>query len=84
MVARHRTNIGCKQRRLCARFKWHTEADPGFEKGGGARGREPAPKIFLANLGDFLKNFAQKGMGVRPLRPFWIVIVDLMPAQHLR
>ena len=41
-------------------------ADPGFEKGGGA------PKTFLANLGDFLKNLGQKGVGVRPLRPLWI------------
>ena len=28
-----------------------------------------APKTFLANLGDFLKNLGQKGVGVRPLRP---------------
>ena len=36
----------------------------------GAQGvRGLAPKIFLANLGDFSKNLAQKGMGVRPLRP---------------
>ena len=28
---------------------------------------------FLANLDDFLKNFGQKGVGVRPLRPpLWI------------
>ena len=27
-----------------------------------------APKTFLANLGDFLKNLGQKGVGVRPLR----------------
>ena len=25
-----------------------------------------APNIFLANLGDFLNNLAQKGVGVRP------------------
>ena len=25
-----------------------------------------APEIFLANLRDFLKNLAQKGVGVRP------------------
>ena len=25
-----------------------------------------APDIFLANLGDFLKKLAQKGVGVRP------------------
>ena len=29
--------------------------------------------IFFANLGDFLTNLAQKGLGVRPLRPpLWI------------
>ena len=28
-----------------------------------------AHKSFLANLGDFLKNLALKGVGVRPLRP---------------
>ena len=27
------------------------------------------PKIFLAHFGDFLKKLAQKGVGVRPLRP---------------
>ena len=37
--------------------------------------------IFLANLGDFLKNLGQKGVGVRPLRPpplwirAWVVII---------
>ena len=34
-------------------------AVPGFEKGGDATG------FFLANLGDFLKQLAQKGVGVR-------------------
>ena len=29
-----------------------------------------APNTFLAKLGDFLKNFRQKGVGVRPLPPF--------------
>ena len=28
-----------------------------------------APNTFLAKLGDFLKNFRQKGVGVRPLPP---------------
>ena len=32
--------------------------------------RGVAPKIFWANQGDFLKNLAQKGAGVRPL--LWI------------
>ena len=33
----------------------------------GAQGvRGLVPKIFLANLGDFLKNLAQKGVGWRP------------------
>ena len=44
-----------------------------------------APKIFLANLGDFLKNLAQKGVGVRPLRvPLWIRACNLSTtlAQH--
>ena len=41
-------------------------ADPGFENGGGAGVRGLAPKIFLANLGDFLKNLSLKGVGVRP------------------
>ena len=33
-----------------------------------ASGAKPS-KTFLANLGDFLKNSGQKGVGVRPLRP---------------
>ena len=43
-----------------------TGADPGFEKGG------IWGKIFwhiLPNLGGFLMKLAQKGVGVRPLRP---------------
>ena len=44
----------------------YSGADPGFEKGRAQGGRGLAPKIFLANLGDFLKNLAQKGVGVRP------------------
>ena len=37
----------------------------------GAQGdRGNVPKTFLANLGDFLKSFAQKGVGVGP--PLWI------------
>ena len=43
-------------------------AYPGFEKKGAQGARGLAPKIFLANLGDFLKNLAQKGVGVRRLR----------------
>ena len=39
-------------------------ADPGFDKEGGA------PKIFLDNLGDFLKNFAQKVVGVHTVTSF--------------
>ena len=36
----------------------------------GAQGvREFAPNIFLTNLGDFLKNLAQKRVGVRLLLP---------------
>ena len=35
----------------------------------GRRGFGCSPPILLANLGDFLKNLAQKGVGVRPLRP---------------
>ena len=32
-----------------------------------------ASNTFLANLGDFLRNFGQRGVGVRPLRtPLWI------------
>ena len=38
-------------------------ADPGFEKGGGAWGSRARLQ------GDFLKNLAQKGVGVHPLRP---------------
>ena len=40
------------------------EADPGFKKEGaqGVRG-------LALNLGGFLKNLAQKGVGVRPQRP---------------
>ena len=48
-----------------------TGADPGFEKGGGAGVQGLAPKIVLANLMDFLKNLAQKGVGMRP-PPLWI------------
>ena len=44
-------------------------ADPAFEKGEGAEGSGHAPGIFFANLGAFLKKLAQKGVGVRPLRP---------------
>ena len=44
------------------------------------------PRFFLANLGDFLKNLAQKGVGVRPLRspPLWIRACKLSTtlAQH--
>ena len=39
-------------------------ADPGFEKEGAQRIRGLVPKFFLANLGDFLKNLAQKRVGV--------------------
>ena len=39
-----------------------TGADPGFEKGGGLL----APKIFWANVKDFLKDLAQKGVGMHP------------------
>ena len=49
-----------------------TGADPGFEKGGGAGGLEASFRHNEANLGDFLKNLAQKRVGVRPLRPLWI------------
>ena len=42
-----------------------TRADPGFSKGGGAAG-SGAPNIFLANIRDFLKNLAHKGVGVDP------------------
>ena len=41
----------------------------------GAQGvRGLTPKIFLANLRDFAKILAQKGVGMRPLRPppHWI------------
>ena len=41
-------------------------ADPAFETGGGAGGSGARPKIFSVNLGDFLKNLAQKGVGVPP------------------
>ena len=44
-------------------------ADPGFEKEGAQWLRGLAPNTFLAKLGDFLKNFRQKGVGVCPLPP---------------
>ena len=37
---------------------------------------------FLANLGDFLKKFAQKGMSVRPLRPPLWIRACLLPWLH--
>ena len=45
---------------------WIRHSDPGFEKGGGAGESGACPKIYLANLGNFLKNLTQKGVGVRP------------------
>ena len=45
-------------------------ADPGFEKGGGLRAQT---NFFFDNLGDFLKNLAQKGVGVHPLQMSWTI-----------
>ena len=36
---------------------------------GRRRGFRDSPQGFLANLGDFLKNLTQKGVGVRPCAP---------------
>ena len=44
-------------------------ADPGFEKGGGAGVSEASFRHIWANLENFLKNLAQKRVGVRPLPP---------------
>ena len=41
-------------------------ADPEFEKEEAQRVLGLAPKNFFANLEDFLKNLAQKGVGVPP------------------
>ena len=50
-------------------FSWLSGADPGFEKGGGAEGLGRDFRNIYANLGDFLKKLALKGVGVHPLRP---------------
>ena len=48
-------------------------ANPGFEKEGAQRVRGQYLWHIYVNLGDFFKEFATKGVGVRPPPPLWLV-----------
>ena len=56
---------------LFYRSMWMQERIQDLKKEGAQGVRGLTLKNFLANLGDFLKNLAQKGVGVRLLQ-FWI------------